>query len=1125
MIRTSIYILAALLLISIYFLLPVKQTVYKKAPLEKRMQQRAEQEVFMTKDPNTGRVPREELFKVKDQLVEDLKNKGRSAGELLWTERGPNNFAGRIRKFALDPDDPTGSTVWAGGVAGGIWRGTNVFDANYEWRLVDSYTGNVGISSIVFDPENSDIMYVGTGEAYVSSIAYTGDGIYKSVDHGETWNKLSSTNDEDFRFIQDMVISKGRLFACTFDTGLMMSDDGGESWTKSLGGGNQGFSDRASQIELAANGDLYASMGFRNTQDGIYKSTDNGNSWSYLTPSVNGFSRIEIAVAPSDSNTVYAMYENDEGSIDNIWRSYDGGSSWTAFDIPEAYNMDNFARNQAWYDMAINVHPTDADKVMVGAVDLFYSGDSGNSWTQVGQWYGGGGYPYIHADQHYILPVPGTDRVLASNDGGIYASENGFSPFPNFQMIARNLNITQFYSCAMHPEEGSNYFLGGTQDNGTHIFSNEGINATVEVTGGDGGFCFIDRDEPNIQISTFTYNTYNITKNNWQSSERVSGDNSEGSFINPCDYDDKFNKLYARGEGNVLNIIDVNSETLTRKDVPNLGFPSGFKIHPINDHELWIVTTDGKVKKISNVDGTPIVEQYLDIPGVGRNIEFHPSDPNRMIMTVSSYGVNSVYYSGNAGLSWTSCEGNLPNFPVRWAVFHPNLPQGAFIATELGVWSTEFLNGESTIWEHNSDALPLTRIDMLEIRKEDNILLAATHGRGIWSAEIDFEIVDLDGDGFFSDVDCNDFDPNVNPNAVEIVYNGIDDDCDSFTLDDDLDFDGYPLSVDCDDTNPDINPGIAEIDDNGIDENCDGLDYAVGCVTFQGGPYDLMSGGGNCANNPSEGYEVWSNESYNVNALVDGQRYIVEHCGGYNSDIFESKLTVVYYNTLSQIVGSAIATANGCYLEFVFEEKEGFPDILIIISEIEDCNLPSIEINNGLLTIDCFIELTDNDGDGFLSDVDCDDENADINPDQMELIYNGIDDDCDPTTLDDDLDQDGYNLADDCDDTNTEINPGAEDLTENGIDENCDGVDGVSAVGETEDQMVAVYPNPTHDKIYIDTEIDQLIYELYDVKGAAIKKGQMTGEIDLSNLQSGSYMLRLVTLETEQVSVQWIVKI
>lgn len=212
MLKPAISVITVIFLVSIILFPFKKDKTFERAPLEKRMEQRAEQEVMMIKDPNTGLVPRRELFKAKEELLEVIKNKGRAADDLFWTERGPDNFAGRIRKFAIDPNDPSGSTIWAGGVAGGLWLCTNAFDSNYEWRLVEGYNGNVAVSSIVFDPENSDIMYVGTGEAYVSAVAYTGDGIYKSIDHGVSWNKLPSTDNDDFTHAQDMLISSGRLF-------------------------------------------------------------------------------------------------------------------------------------------------------------------------------------------------------------------------------------------------------------------------------------------------------------------------------------------------------------------------------------------------------------------------------------------------------------------------------------------------------------------------------------------------------------------------------------------------------------------------------------------------------------------------------------------------------------------------------------------------------------------------------------------------------------------------------------------------------------------------------------------------------------------------------------------------
>ncbi|WNJ18690.1 T9SS type A sorting domain-containing protein [Pontibacter sp. G13] len=746
----SAVLAVALACIMIWPITPSPQSdfPFTKVPKAKRIQEAIDQEFLMTQDPALGEVPRERLRTARE-VADRLRNRPPSERGALtgitWAERGPNNVSGRTRAILIDANDGTGNTLWVGSVGGGLWKTTNAKAGTPAWTPVNDLFGNLAISGIAQDPTNANTIYFSTGEGFFNADAIRGLGIWKSTDGGTTWSQLSSTNNSTFHYTQKLIVaSNGDVFAATRNGGVQRSTNGGTSWTEVLGAGNGASTDRAADIEEASNGDLYASTGLFQT-DGIYKSTNGGTSWTKLTggglPS-SGYQRIELAVAPSNSSRIYAVMQGTNYDCSGIYRSDNGGSSWTSLPVPSAFGMSNFCRGQAWYDLICVVDPNNSSRVFIGGIDILGSTNAGASWTQVSQWYGGGGYQYVHADQHFFVYEPGSSSVAYfGNDGGIFRTTNASSTTPSITGIIDGYNVTQFYAGDLSNTPGSNIFLAGAQDNGTHAFNSAGIDNTVEVTGGDGAFVHIDQDNPNIQISSYVYNNYYITTNNWGSNTSRSIGSSQGRFINPTDYDDDANVLYgayAGGQYSLITSVGGSNTTGTRSVSAFAGAQvSAVRYSPSVSNRVYFGLDNGDVVVVNNATNSSVSGTVIrNGTGYVSSVEIDETNEDHILVTYSNYGVNSIYETQNGGSSWTSVEGNLPDMPVRWAQFNPSNTDQALVATELGVWSTDNLNGTSTDWGPTNGGLANVRTDMLKVR-DDGTAIAATHGRGLFSTTLD----------------------------------------------------------------------------------------------------------------------------------------------------------------------------------------------------------------------------------------------------------------------------------------------------------------------------------------------------------------------------------------------------
>lgn len=721
------------------------------------------QEFMMTRDPALNVVPRERLNAASAYMNNILNGR---VTALTWQERGPSNVGGRTRAIMIDKRDASGNTVFAGSVSGGIFKTTNFLSAPPTWVQVNDFLPNLAITALVQDQANPDTMFAATGEGWFNIDAVRGGGIYKSTNGGSTWTLLASTS--GFEYVQDFVIdNNGNLYASlrnltSANRGVMRSTDRGATWVQVLGAPLPGFATgRASDMEVASNGDIYAALGIFG-RSVVMKSSFAANgantgalgTWTTITPTTPTVTqRTEILLAPSDPQRVYLLMQ-DSATVQvlNIFRSTDGGNNWTTLTAPTALN--NGGASQTWYNLTGAVDPNNADVLIVGGLNLSKSTNAGDNWATITS------SGTVHVD-HHALVYNGSANLINGNDGGIYYSANANVTTPSFTNKNNGYNVTQYYACDMHPTN-TNFFLAGSQDNGTQRFTTAGINVTTNATGGDGGFCHIDQTDGQLQITSNTGNIYNRSLNGGASFSSLGGvNNSRGQFINPTDMDDAQKVLYCGDDPGryycISNLTGTPSGLIvTVSDFSNREV-TAVRVDASAANTVWIGASFGTttalapmVVKYSNANtASPTALVSTTIAAAAgsaiSSIDIDPANANHILVTLSNFGVVSVWESTNGGTSFASIEGNLPDMPVRWGMFAPANAQlngtsggngGILLGTELGVWTTSQIAGAATQWIPNNAGLANVRTDMLKYRASDNTVAAGTHGRGLFTTTL-----------------------------------------------------------------------------------------------------------------------------------------------------------------------------------------------------------------------------------------------------------------------------------------------------------------------------------------------------------------------------------------------------
>ncbi len=653
-----------------------------------------------------------------------LLQKTRASG-LNWVERGPANVGGRTRAIVVHPNNS--EIWWAGAVGGGIWKTT---DGGNTWTCKTDDLPVLSVTAMDICRSQPDILYAGTGEGFYNIDAIVGDGIFRSTDGGETWQQLASTaSNSHFRYVNRLIVDPNdpNTVLVATNSGVYRTTDAGSTWSEVFNNGQ-----RVQQI--VANPLRFNSQFICVYSSGIYKSTDGGLTWNYVSEEITNHRRIEMAISPTDTNIVYASPVDENSGLLGFFRSPDAGNTWINYG-----NSTNWLGGQGWYDNDLIVSPLDPNVVIVGGINLYRVVINGSSMTttQLTEWYTGTEHPYVHADQHALVTIKTGNTnfsVVAGNDGGVWFSSDMGDSWDNKN---NGYNVTQYYDADRHPTV--NAFIGGTQDNGTHRSPDEpdASSSWSRVIGGDGFDCAWNKEEPSVVYGTL-YNTriYKSTDGGYNFSSVNNNMPQSGIFHTPLIMDpNNSDKLFTAGDDNKLWWTNDGGNNWHDVTVSYNGYSRvKIAVSPVNSNIVWTgsttiynnVSTDGGLTfhQVTQPSGSP--HAYLT------GISTHPTNENEAFITIGSSGYGKIYRTYDLGQTWTDITHNLPDVPVHTVLVMPFDTTEIWIGTDIGLFIS-YDDGAS--WQYANNGIPAVCIRRLKIVNQE--IVAATHGRGIWSVHRD----------------------------------------------------------------------------------------------------------------------------------------------------------------------------------------------------------------------------------------------------------------------------------------------------------------------------------------------------------------------------------------------------
>ncbi|MBZ5531930.1 MAG: sialidase [Acidobacteriia bacterium] len=686
---------------------------------------------------------------------------------------GSATMSGRIA--AVDAYDEDGKvTVFVGAASGGVWKSIN---GATTFRPVFDREDAQSIGAVAVDPTNHKNVWVGTGESWTRNSVSIGAGIYKSTDGGENWTSAGLKDSEHIAKILVDPADSNTILACATghlwddnnERGVYKTTDGGKTWNKVLAGANGSSGCSMLSRSLQEPKTIYATMWDFHRQgwtfrsggpgSGIFKSTDNGNSWTEITTGNSQglpekpYGRIAIAVAPGKPNVVYAMVECKQSAL---YRSDDGGKTWAKRDA-SAYMV-----WRPFYFGNLIVDPKNEDKVFKVDLGLLLSVDGGRSFSFTAN---------AHGDFHDVWIDPSNPNIVyAGDDGGFWTSIDGGSRWSH----AFNLPVSQFYHVSVDNADPYHVY-GGLQDNSSWIGDSSypgGVSNSrwENIYGGDGFWVFEDPSDPNYvyaeaqggsigRVNRRTLESVSIEplpdykekklRFNWNTPIHMSP-NEKGTIYMGAQVLFR-SRDHGRSWERISPDLTTNDPEKQKQEesggitVDNSSAEMHTSIYsisesPKNGQVIWVGTDDGNLQVTR--DGGKTWTNVVDkVPGLGKNswvstVKASLYNEGTAYATFDRHTFGDIkpyaYKTTDFGATWTALgvqESGVRGYAhiITEDTVNANL---LFLGTEFGLWMS--IDGGQHWAQYKGSGFPAVAVRDIVVQARESDLVIATHGRGIW---------------------------------------------------------------------------------------------------------------------------------------------------------------------------------------------------------------------------------------------------------------------------------------------------------------------------------------------------------------------------------------------------------